>query len=156
MEELELEFNLEQALRIQNGEEKGRIVNKLGYNVRIICINAKGEFPIIGLISGMDSPYEIPYSFTKRGEFLSTLEKNNKYNLILKIPMTSSFDLKPFDKVLVRDNETDKWSIDLFSNYMYNKRDLIVAKCMYATWNECIPYNDDTKHLIGTTKPFKY
>lgn len=57
--------------------------------------------------------------------------------------------LNPFDKVLVRD-EGGVWDCDFFS-YKRN-RDIhhpyvTIASCCYL----CIPYNDDTKHLVGTT-----
>ena len=56
--------------------------------------------------------------------------------------------LKPFDKVLVRDNGR-VWDCDLFS-YKRN-RDIrnpyvTIASC----YDFCIPYNDETKHLVGT------
>lgn len=57
--------------------------------------------------------------------------------------------LKPFDKVLVR-NKNDFWKCGLFSNinsdaceYKYN--------CIGSEYCYCIPYNEDTKHLIGIT-----
>ena len=56
--------------------------------------------------------------------------------------------LKPFDKVLARDDD-GVWDCDFFS-YIRN-RDI---RCPYVTtascWDFCIPYNDDTKHLVGT------
>lgn len=57
--------------------------------------------------------------------------------------------LQPFDKVLVRD-EGGVWDCDFFS-YKRN-RDVhhpyvTIASCC----DLCIPYNDDTKHLVGTT-----
>ena len=57
--------------------------------------------------------------------------------------------LMAFDKVLVRNYEIAKWRCDHFShfdgdNYNY----CIVSGCSYKF---CIPYNDDTKHLVGTT-----
>ena len=58
--------------------------------------------------------------------------------------------LKAFDRVLVR-NEYDEWTGTLFSHIM-NKPDtrFIYSSCE-SVYPYCIPYNDDTKHLIGTT-----
>ena len=57
--------------------------------------------------------------------------------------------LKPFDKVLVRD-EGGVWDCDFFS-YISNRNIhhpyVTIASCC----DLCIPYNDDTKHLVGTT-----
>ena len=59
--------------------------------------------------------------------------------------------LKPFDKVLVRDSRSDKWRCQLFSHIL--KDDDYFCACIYSSYRygDCVPYNDDTKHLIGTT-----
>ena len=66
-------------------------------------------------------------------------DKNEKFN---------SKTLNPFDRVLVRDEVDSNWRCDLFS---------YIAKCMYYPYRciggshiYCIPYNDDTKYLVGT------
>ena len=56
--------------------------------------------------------------------------------------------LKPFDKVLVRDDETCKWKVDFYSHYDVNM--ILLYRCIGGPYSYCIPYNDDTKHLIGT------
>ena len=60
--------------------------------------------------------------------------------------------LKPFDKVLVRDSDNESWCCDLFSHireenigYKYVASGFFLYRC-------CIPYNDETKHLVGTTE----
>ena len=59
--------------------------------------------------------------------------------------------LKPFDKVLVKDIPSHYWNIGLFSHCIEN--DTFHYKCLgdIFSYRLCIPYNDDTKHLIGTT-----
>ena len=57
---------------------------------------------------------------------------------------------KPFDKVLVRDYDEDNWRIDIFSDICNGVRKDSM-RCIGRTWYQCIPYNDDTKHLVGTT-----
>ena len=59
-------------------------------------------------------------------------------------PMT----LNPFDKVLVRDTPFEKWRCELFS-YVCTKHAFACGSTFY--WF-CIPYNDETKHLVGTTE----
>ena len=58
--------------------------------------------------------------------------------------------LKPYDKVLVRDSRSDKWRCQLFSHIL--KDDDYFCACIYSSYRygDCIPYNDDTKHLLGT------
>ena len=60
--------------------------------------------------------------------------------------------LKPFDKVLVRDGRNEKWQCSLFSHI--NIIDDIYFPYVAITTGHkcCIPYNDDTKHLVGTTE----
>lgn len=56
--------------------------------------------------------------------------------------------LKPFDKVLVKDfDETSYWTCNLFSHYNKNKG---FYYCSSVPFDVCIPYNDNTKHLVGT------
>lgn len=64
---------------------------------------------------------------------------------------TNKFDittLKPFDKVLVRDNNKQKWTVDLFS--FYDKDLVYIYACVGHYANQCIPY-EDNEHLLGTT-----
>ena len=75
-------------------------------------------------------------------KFTAPWYKKDKFN-----PKT----LKPFDRVLARDYLHGKWTCGLFSHivifdntYMYN-----IGEILYKM---CIPYNDDTKHLVGTTE----
>ena len=64
--------------------------------------------------------------------------------------------LQPFDKVLVRNCTADKWKCAHFS-YMEPsfKGTIYVTSMLFRDrilYNDnCIPYNDDTKHLVGTT-----
>lgn len=66
-------------------------------------------------------------------------------------PKKPKFDpktLKPFDKVLVRDINSEKWKIQLFSHII---KDCFPYEyhCIGSCYNFCIPNNDDTKHLVG-------
>ena len=56
--------------------------------------------------------------------------------------------LKPFDKVLVRDDETCIWKADFYSHKGENRTHPF--KCVSLIYKCCIPYNEDTKHLVGT------
>ena len=56
--------------------------------------------------------------------------------------------LQPFDKVLVRDFLNEDWMADFFerideNDVHYN------ATCVTSHWEQCIPYNEETKHLLG-------
>lgn len=54
-------------------------------------------------------------------------------------------NFKPFDKVLVRDGNMEYWDADLFSSYHDE------FHCFRGSWEQCIPFNKDTEHLLGTT-----
>ena len=55
--------------------------------------------------------------------------------------------LQPFDKVLV--SAGGEWQCDLFSHMLSG--DIFNKRCIgVGDMNIVIPYNDDTKHLIGT------
>lgn len=68
-------------------------------------------------------------------------------------PKVDKFDintLQPFDKVLVRDFLNEGWMADFFerideNDVHYN------ANCVTSHWIQCIPYNEETKHLLGKT-----
>ena len=57
--------------------------------------------------------------------------------------------LKPFDKVLTRHFDDERWEINFYS--YTNPNWLWPYTCMDKSYKYCIPYNDDTKHLVGTT-----
>lgn len=62
--------------------------------------------------------------------------------------------LQPFDKVLVRDDCESEWQCNLLSHVSYDSNyelKMFPYKCMGCTYRYCIPYNDDTKHLVGTS-----
>ena len=68
-------------------------------------------------------------------------------------PKVKKFDihtLQPFDKVLVRDGVLSEWTCTLFSHIINNLP--FPVYCSGGYFRYCIPYNDDTKHLIGTYK----
>ena len=59
--------------------------------------------------------------------------------------------LNVFDKVLVKISNDDVWTADFFSHYdpleEYMKYVCVTNMAVF-----CIPYNDETKHLVGTTE----
>lgn len=58
--------------------------------------------------------------------------------------------LKPFDKVLVRNN-SGEWECAIFS-HIKDYGNSYLYDCCYMIYRYCIPYNDDTKHLVGTNE----
>ena len=56
--------------------------------------------------------------------------------------------LKPFDRVLARNHGSHRWACDLFSDIIDG--DECLYHCIGSYYRYCIPYNDDTKHLVDT------
>ena len=141
-------FNLEEYLK----NPARRVVTRKGRNVRIVCTDMKYKvYPILALEEIPDDNSEYVYAFTKDGNyeigdlsihdlfFAPEKDKEQRFN-----PKT----LKPFDKVLGRDNCGGRWKCDLFSHNM--DESIFPYVCIGNSFIYCIPYNDDTKHLACT------
>lgn len=86
----------------------------------------------------------------EKKQLFSALEKEGKaWDAEKKqiVDLKPKVELKPFDKVLVRDSQSDKWRVNLFG---YIDKDGYY-RCVYANWVYCIPYIGN-EHLLGTTK----
>ena len=73
----------------------------------------------------------------------------SKFERFWDKPKVEKFDvntLHPFDKVLVRNYNNRIWEPDFFG---YIKGDWVWS--LQTAYNQCIPYNEETKHLLGTT-----
>lgn len=55
---------------------------------------------------------------------------------------------KPFDKVLVRDSNSERWRCDFFEQQ--EEKEGFNVRCFRGVWCQCIPYNGN-EHLLGTT-----
>ena len=100
-------------------------------------------------------------SFTKDGRIFAicdgecmlfpSKEQRDWSKFKIKKPKFDPKTLKPFDKVLVRDINSEKWKIQLFSHIIKNCFPS-EYHCIGSCYNFCIPYNDDTKHLVCTNE----
>ena len=75
-------------------------------------------------------------------KFTAPCYKKEKFN-----PKT----LKPFDKVLVKCNNSESWKVQLFSHITEDDK-ICPYVCISYNYKYCIPYNNDTKHLVGTNE----
>lgn len=126
-------------------------------DVEFVCVlqNEGVEYPIQTKISD-----DVLDGFTKDGRMFAeykgecmlfpSREEKNWYNFKPKQPKFDPQTLKAFDRVLVRDKHKEKWNCNFFSHVSYD--------CVYypyiainTGYTYCIPYNDDTKHLVGTS-----
>lgn len=61
------------------------------------------------------------------------------------------FELKPFDKVLVRDDD-GVWFAGIFSHLRGDGQFFCAGGNL---WEQCLPYNEQTAHLLGTTEDWE-
>ena len=86
----------------------------------------------------------------EKQQLFSALEKEGKdWDSEKKqiVDLKPKVELKPFDRVLVRDFEDQAWQVSLFS---YKDSDSYYC-CNGCAWNQCIPYIGN-ESLLGTTK----
>lgn len=73
---------------------------------------------------------------------------------ILSLELTKTkFDpktLQPFDRVLVRDKDYENWNCGFFSHK--DASCIYHCRCIGTPYIYCIPYNEETKHLVGTNE----
>lgn len=87
---------------------------------------------------------------SEKQQLFDALEKEGKtWDAVKKqiVELKPKVEFKPFDKVVVRDTEYSTWCADFFSHIDVDYR----YACVGATWSFCIPYNEETAKLIGTT-----
>ena len=116
--------------------------------------------PIVVKVKSMLDEEDIIY-FTSRGtwdycfegECLLFPSKDQRDWSKFKVekPKFDPNTLQPFDKVLVKDKIIDKWKCSLFS-HIVNGDYGCKYSCIGSLYAMCIPYNDDTKHLVGKTE----
>lgn len=143
-------FNLEEA------KAGAPICTRDGRKARIICYDRKDiDYPIIALIDS-ESDGECITTCNLNGKYIGGTS-NTQYDLFMA--EEEHYDVnnfKPFDKVLTRDTDVGIWRANIFShlredlNYKFS-----TTSCVYM---QCIPYNEETVHLIGTADmpPKKY
>ena len=116
------------------------------------------DYPIMGCMGESTSAFYITrngaYSSNYDGDCILFPSKEQRDWSKFTAPWykKEKFDyktLKPFDKVIARCSDF-KWVCDMFSHYDKSKC-VMPYVCVGGFYETCIPYNDETKHLVGTT-----
>lgn len=81
--------------------------------------------------------------------------KKRIQKIIAKGTESSVPELQPFGKVLVRDYKEQIWMPTLFGFFRKNKDGALYYETVRGPYHYCIPYNEKTKHLLGTTEPYE-
>ena len=127
-------------------------------NVSLKEIVSDREYPII-ISQGIKT---IP--ITKEGKYILYYDGEctlfpdkdqrdwSKFERFWDKPKVKKFDPKTFqsfDKVLAKDGFASKWTCSFFS-HMDNDVSFPIY-CSGGYFKVCIPYNEETKHLVGTS-----
>ena len=150
--------NLDLTKILEGCPEGTKLYSSIFGEVVFICIDRESpSYPILIKVS-----FEPKWrNLTKQGKlyaavgectlFPSKEQRDwSKFERFWDKPKVERFDpktLQPFDKVLVRGQNGQNWRAELFS-HVDNDFHMVVGSCY---WTQCIPYNEDTKHLLGTS-----
>lgn len=170
MESLEREYdgklnlttlNIEKQLEFKDGDIV--VAEEDNYYDKVIFIaTIKDDIVSKALINARYEDYGVHYNEYRFGhnrslrlatdsekqQLFDALEKEGKAWDAKKkqiVDLKPKVELKPFDRVLVRDSKSDEWCANLFSYKNVNEP----YYCVYASWNYCIPY-EGNEHLLGT------
>ena len=106
----------------------------------------KGDISTPVSIVRVGDKYYYHYSNTEGTIGLLPIAEQDDWELVpTKFDVTT---LKPFDKVLVRDNNEQFWTCDWFS--FHDTRQVYPFACVGHYVSQCIPY-EENQHLLGTT-----
>lgn len=81
----------------------------------------------------------------KESKELKAIEYRKRF---FGIEEKKEYEFKPFDKVLVRDNDNSEWCVNIFSHQ--DNRETLPYRCIDDWYRYCIPYNEQTAYLLGT------
>lgn len=132
-------------LRILKNIPKGtKLYSPAFGEVKFICLY--GDKIMTEDITNIQRLFYSNGNFYEEGEcMLFPSRENRDWNTFKKFDINT---LKPFDKVLTRDNDINVWVCRIYSHYR-NTTSKYRHVCINNSYIQCIPYNDETKHLVG-------
>lgn len=118
--------------------------------VNLYCDNNTGEEEVCTTLLFRKATEE------ERNQFIEKVERilKGKYNpdTLQVEPVKPKCPFKPFDKVLARDDNKHIWRANYFSHYSNDYE--YPYCCMNGFYRYCIPYNEHTAHLLGTSEAY--
>lgn len=118
--------------------------------VNLYCDNNTGEEEVCTTLLFRKATEEECKQFIEKVEW-ALKGKYNSDTLRVEQPVKFECPFKPFDKVLVRDNIDEKWLLSIFGCYEDEVDKDYPYVCLNGRYCYCIPYTEQTAHLIGTT-----
>lgn len=117
--------------------------------VNLYCDNNTGEEEVCDTLLFRKATDEERKQFIEKVEGALKGKYNPETLQVEPVKPEVPFNLKPFDKVLVRDDPNQKWTVDMFSYYNREDNDYPYI-CVGNHYCHCLPYNEQTAHLVGT------
>lgn len=159
IEQPKQEFKDGDIITIEDTEYKAIIIYKSNgdfmFRSYAVIDNAYKKLGIDKIVNALGRCTRLATDSEKQQLFSALAKEGKRWNPDTKTieDLPKKYEFKPFDKVLVRDFDDKEWKADFFSH----KRDdsYYCFSCVGNIWRHCIPYNDQTKHLLGTTDEWK-
>lgn len=128
-----------------------------------VALTASGEITIPtshGIWCRKDSGVKYATEEEKKQLFSALAKEGKRWDAGKKmiIDLKPKVEFKPFDKVLCRNSKDDTWEADFFARLTRKEIDYTQSGkylCVGDLWMYCIPYNEETAHLLGTTDEWK-
>ena len=136
---------------------------------RFIFIEGHRQYMLVDLTNsgyGLNTDKAWQYSYVR---LASDEEKQQLFDALAKVgkrwnaekkcleDIPEPHEFKKFDPVLVRNGGNHDWKLRAFEGKSGDPEQPYVAifdSCCYK-YRDCIPYNEETKHLLGTTDDYK-
>lgn len=149
--------NLNLVEILKNCPKGTKLYSPLFGEVEFQCVTGGATFPVTFPIT-VSMKDGNTYNFTLEGRAYTKYEgecllfpskdQRDWSKFKYKRPKFDPNTLKPFDKVLARLDDQGIWCCEWLS---FIQKDTNLIKCCGAYYKYCIPYNEDTCHLVGTT-----
>lgn len=116
--------------------------------VELKFVNKDDDYPIEVTRKGFDDNFTSDGRLLYEGWGECTLFPSKEQRDWSKFkPKFDPNTLQSFDKVLVRDGKAECWMCDIYSHKLKDNNFYV---CISNEYYYCIPYNEETKHLVGT------
>lgn len=122
---------------------------KFNTTVNLYCDGNTGEEEVCDTLLFRKATNEERKQFIEKVEGALKGKYNPETLQVEPVKPEVPFNLKPFDKVLVRDDPNQKWTVDMFSYYNREDNDYPYI-CIGNYYCHCLPYNEQTAYLVGT------
>ena len=123
------------------------LIGKIAKDIdKAAILYANGDFTAEAAFTITSDGFALAKSSDRNKLFSSLIRRGYKYDKVQHNVIKQCFN--PFDRVLVRANNTDSWKADIYLGYDDNNSFPYI--CTRTNYGICIPY-EDNEYLLGTT-----